>query len=170
MFFLGRGAKYTLQGCLIVQRQVAYTGTACLAPIRSLATRTRRSEISAAQPSRFARTRSPSANNTAVNTEGGMDSRSPGTRMATAAETIAQPTISPTPEPGPSAKTAGTRASPRTPKPVDTSSKEYKRAEFRWLSIMTGLPIVFVTSYYLYDRRKLCGILGHGAVADQDDL
>jgi len=37
---------------------------------------------------------------------------------------------------------------------VDTSSKEYKRVERKVVSVMVALPILFVTSYFLYERRK----------------
>ncbi|KAK3305670.1 uncharacterized protein B0T15DRAFT_205067 [Chaetomium strumarium] len=44
------------------------------------------------------------------------------------------------------------RLSPQKPKPSDPSSKEYKQTERKVISIIVGLPVLFVTSYYLYDR------------------
>lgn len=41
----------------------------------------------------------------------------------------------------------------REPKPVDPSSPEYKRASRKWVSTMIALPILIVTSYFLFDRR-----------------
>ncbi|EGS22274.1 uncharacterized protein CTHT_0017930 [Thermochaetoides thermophila DSM 1495] len=41
------------------------------------------------------------------------------------------------------------------PKRVDTSSKEYKRVERKVVSVMVALPILFVTSYFLYERLAL---------------
>ena len=43
---------------------------------------------------------------------------------------------------------------PSPPRIADTSSKEYKQAERKWLSVIVALPILFVTSYFLFDRRK----------------
>jgi len=40
------------------------------------------------------------------------------------------------------------------PKRVDSSSKEYKRVERKVVSVMVALPILFVTSYFLFERRK----------------
>ncbi|KAK4166823.1 hypothetical protein QBC43DRAFT_205111 [Cladorrhinum sp. PSN259] len=45
-----------------------------------------------------------------------------------------------------------TRATPRI---VDTSSKKYKQAERQWVSVIVALPILFVTSYFLFDRLAL---------------
>ncbi len=44
---------------------------------------------------------------------------------------------------------------PKPPQPVDMKSKEFKRASRQWTGLMVGLPFLFVTSYYLYDRREL---------------
>jgi hypothetical protein len=44
--------------------------------------------------------------------------------------------------------------SPQKPRPADPSSKEYKQTERKVISIIVGLPVLFVTSYYLYDRRE----------------
>ncbi|KAK4236668.1 hypothetical protein C8A03DRAFT_16709, partial [Achaetomium macrosporum] len=46
------------------------------------------------------------------------------------------------------------RPPPQKTKPVDPSSKEYKQTERKVISIIVGLPVLFVTSYFLYDRRK----------------
>ncbi|KAK7738403.1 hypothetical protein SLS53_006218 [Cytospora paraplurivora] len=35
---------------------------------------------------------------------------------------------------------------------VDTSSKEYKKAERSWTNMMVALPILIVTSYFLFER------------------
>ena len=43
----------------------------------------------------------------------------------------------------------------RKPKPVDIKSPEYKAASRKWTSLMVALPILAVTSYYLFDRRML---------------
>ncbi|KAK3995255.1 hypothetical protein QBC44DRAFT_320742 [Cladorrhinum sp. PSN332] len=45
------------------------------------------------------------------------------------------------------------------PRIVDTSSKEYKQAERKWVSVIVALPILFVTSYFLFDRRECKGWL-----------
>ncbi|KAK4464341.1 hypothetical protein QBC42DRAFT_284541 [Cladorrhinum samala] len=44
---------------------------------------------------------------------------------------------------------------PSPPRIADTSSKEYKQAERKWLSVIVALPILFVTSYFLFDRLAL---------------
>lgn len=46
---------------------------------------------------------------------------------------------------------AGGGAKPR----VDPSSPEYKRAARRWVSGMVAMPILIVTSYFLFNRCKL---------------
>ncbi|KAH8906185.1 hypothetical protein BR93DRAFT_928789 [Coniochaeta sp. PMI_546] len=38
---------------------------------------------------------------------------------------------------------------------VDTSSPEYKQASRRYVSVMVALPILLVTSYFLFDRLAL---------------
>jgi hypothetical protein len=43
---------------------------------------------------------------------------------------------------------------PKAPKPADVNSPEYKRAARKWTSLMVGLPVLIVSSYFLYDRRK----------------
>ncbi|KAK4182416.1 hypothetical protein QBC35DRAFT_353328, partial [Podospora australis] len=40
----------------------------------------------------------------------------------------------------------------KIPKIADINSKEYKQAERKWVSTMVALPILLVTSYYLFDR------------------
>ncbi|KAI0160601.1 hypothetical protein GGR57DRAFT_519478 [Xylariaceae sp. FL1272] len=45
------------------------------------------------------------------------------------------------------------RNAPRVP--ADTNSKAYKQAARRWTSTMVALPILIVTSYYLFDRLAL---------------
>ncbi|KAL2127056.1 hypothetical protein VTI74DRAFT_11394 [Chaetomium olivicolor] len=65
---------------------------------------------------------------------------------------------SPTPVPRPVRIThPGLRANEasRAPKVVDTSSKEYKRAERKVTSVIVALPIAMVTSYFLWDRLAL---------------
>ncbi|KAK3937213.1 hypothetical protein QBC46DRAFT_452115 [Diplogelasinospora grovesii] len=42
-----------------------------------------------------------------------------------------------------------------TPKITDPSSPEYKKAERKYTSLMVALPILLVTSYYLFDRLAL---------------
>ncbi|KAK0611811.1 hypothetical protein B0T14DRAFT_531076 [Immersiella caudata] len=42
-----------------------------------------------------------------------------------------------------------------TPKPVDVKSPEYKQAARKWTSLMVALPILAVSSYYLFDRLAL---------------
>lgn len=44
---------------------------------------------------------------------------------------------------------------PREPvkKPVNVNGPEYKSAARKWTAVMVALPILAVTSYYLYDRR-----------------
>jgi hypothetical protein len=37
---------------------------------------------------------------------------------------------------------------------VDPSSPEYKQASRRYVSVMVALPILLVTSYFLFDRCK----------------
>ncbi|KAK3690323.1 hypothetical protein B0T22DRAFT_481500 [Podospora appendiculata] len=44
---------------------------------------------------------------------------------------------------------------PEEPNPVDISSPEFKRASRKYTSVMVALPILFVTSYYLFDRLAL---------------
>ncbi|KAI1264856.1 hypothetical protein F5Y18DRAFT_69098 [Xylariaceae sp. FL1019] len=39
--------------------------------------------------------------------------------------------------------------------PANTNSKAYKQAARRWTSTMVALPILIVTSYYLFDRLAL---------------
>lgn len=49
-----------------------------------------------------------------------------------------------------------TMAPPSEPiKVVDTSSPDYKRAARKYTSVMVALPILLVTSYFLFDRREL---------------
>ncbi|KAL2024938.1 hypothetical protein VTK56DRAFT_3637 [Thermocarpiscus australiensis] len=63
----------------------------------------------------------------------------------------------PVPEFTPQVTVSRPQPPPRTPRPVDLSSKEYKQAERKFTSVIVALPILFVTSYYLYDRL----VLGH---------
>lgn len=44
------------------------------------------------------------------------------------------------------------RPQAQVPKPANTSSKEYKRAARKVTSVMVALPILLVTSYYLFER------------------
>ncbi|KAK3319722.1 hypothetical protein B0T19DRAFT_270731 [Cercophora scortea] len=44
---------------------------------------------------------------------------------------------------------------PEERKPVDIKSPEFKRASRQYTSVMVALPILFVTSYYLFDRLVL---------------
>ncbi|KAK0649050.1 hypothetical protein B0T16DRAFT_456498 [Cercophora newfieldiana] len=64
-----------------------------------------------------------------------------------------RPTISPRSRPAP-AQLAG-NATPTVAKPVDVTSSEYKTAARKWTSLMVALPILAVSSYYLYDRIVL---------------
>ncbi|KAK4445523.1 hypothetical protein QBC34DRAFT_428893 [Podospora aff. communis PSN243] len=57
------------------------------------------------------------------------------------------------PRPFPASRTEG--ATPPPPKPVDVKSPEYKQAARKWTSLMVALPILVVSSYYLFDRLAL---------------
>ncbi|KAK0712847.1 hypothetical protein B0T26DRAFT_346222 [Lasiosphaeria miniovina] len=52
-------------------------------------------------------------------------------------------------------KSVKSEVAPEGPQPVDTSSPEYKKASRKYTALMVALPILFVTSYYLYDRLVL---------------
>lgn len=54
-----------------------------------------------------------------------------------------------------SVKSVKSEVAPQGPQPVDTSSLEYKKASRKYTALMVALPILFVTSYYLYDRLVL---------------
>ncbi|KAJ4292878.1 hypothetical protein N0V88_005538 [Collariella sp. IMI 366227] len=96
------------------------------------------------------------------------DSRSPdGTPAQAVPEPRVRPasearraTISyPTPVPRPVRIThpALQNAASQALKPVDTSSKEYKRQARKVTSVIVALPIAIVTSYFLYDRPDRIG-------------
>ncbi|KAK1752960.1 hypothetical protein QBC47DRAFT_50114 [Echria macrotheca] len=55
-----------------------------------------------------------------------------------------------------SGRPAGADTPPVSPqKPVDVKSAEYKSASRKWTSLMVGLPLLIVSSYFLYDRLIL---------------
>jgi hypothetical protein len=45
-------------------------------------------------------------------------------------------------------------STPEATRKVDPSSPEYKRASKKYTSLMVALPILLVTSYFLFDRCK----------------
>lgn len=47
------------------------------------------------------------------------------------------------------------RSGTPTPLRVDTSSKAYKQAATKYTRFMIGMPILLVTSYFLFDRLAL---------------
>lgn len=57
--------------------------------------------------------------------------------------------------PLPYATRAPNPAEPEPKRPVDPSSPEYKQAARKWVQAMIALPILLVTSYFLYDRLAL---------------
>ncbi|KAK0749744.1 hypothetical protein B0T18DRAFT_427816 [Schizothecium vesticola] len=77
--------------------------------------------------------------------------------QTTATEAPAAPTVLPQAPPvGAWKPTAKPReAAPAVKKPVDINSREYKSAARKWTALIVALPILFVTSYYLYDRLAL---------------
>jgi len=50
---------------------------------------------------------------------------------------------------------AAARKPSQPPKPVDINSPEYKAAARKYTSLMVAIPILLVTSYYLYERLVL---------------
>ena len=48
----------------------------------------------------------------------------------------------------------GSQTAPPVRKPVDTSTKEYKQAASRYIRFVVGLPVLLVTSYFLWQRRE----------------
>ncbi|KAL2174794.1 uncharacterized protein P884DRAFT_63498 [Thermothelomyces heterothallicus CBS 202.75] len=50
--------------------------------------------------------------------------------------------------------TANSKAQIPPRRPIDTSSKEYKEAASRYVRFVVGLPVLLVTSYYLYQRLE----------------
>lgn len=44
------------------------------------------------------------------------------------------------------------KVAPKPPTPVDTNSPEYKAAARKWTSLMVALPVLAVSSYFLFDR------------------
>lgn len=44
---------------------------------------------------------------------------------------------------------------------ISTKSPEYQKAKRQWVSLMVALPIVLVTSYFLYERCKLLRTFFH---------
>ncbi|KAI1492874.1 hypothetical protein F5X96DRAFT_667234 [Biscogniauxia mediterranea] len=44
---------------------------------------------------------------------------------------------------------------PKRPRPVDTSSRAYKAAVWKYTGFMIAMPILLVTSYVLFDRLAL---------------
>ncbi|GAB1317710.1 hypothetical protein MFIFM68171_07920 [Madurella fahalii] len=105
------------------------------------------------QASRFRRARGSSGETSADNVQGKFDTGS-SPRKFTAPEPVAAPRVPQASPPVAPAAFTRPQAPPKTPKPVDTTSKEYKRASFRVWSTMTALPVLIVTSYFLYDRRE----------------
>jgi hypothetical protein len=51
--------------------------------------------------------------------------------------------------------TFGEQSETDRPKKTDPSSPEYKQASRRYVSVMVALPVLLVTSYFLFDRCKL---------------
>ncbi|KLU88697.1 hypothetical protein MAPG_07682 [Magnaporthiopsis poae ATCC 64411] len=51
--------------------------------------------------------------------------------------------------------TAAPEELPKPPAKVDTGSKEYKRATWSYTGAVVGVPLLLVTSYFLYDRLIL---------------
>lgn len=66
-----------------------------------------------------------------------------------------QTTLDP-PTPGKNVTDHGAAPTPLEPEIpyVDPSSPEFKKASRKWTSVMVSLPILLVTSYYLFDRRE----------------
>ncbi|KAK1830108.1 hypothetical protein QBC39DRAFT_117552 [Podospora conica] len=94
---------------------------------------------------------------------GSLDTPAPArtdTAQTTATEAPAAPTTLPRAPPiGAWKPTAKPReAAPAVKKPVDVKSPEYKSAARKWVAAIVALPILFVTSYYLFDRL----VLGNG--------
>ncbi|KAI1198154.1 hypothetical protein F5X97DRAFT_323724 [Nemania serpens] len=44
---------------------------------------------------------------------------------------------------------------PPTPRRIDTSSPAYKQAAARYVRFVVAMPVLLVTSYYLFDRLYL---------------
>lgn len=82
------------------------------------------------------------------------DAKTQATAQTTGTEAPAAATVSPQAPVVGAWKPTG---KPREPvkKPVNVNGPEYKSAARKWTAVMVALPILAVTSYYLYDRRTL---------------
>lgn len=92
----------------------------------------------------------PAAKNPEV--RGEAKAQAQATAPTTRTEAPAAATVSPQAPPVGAWKPTGM---PREPvkKPVNVNGPEYKSAARKWTAVMVALPILAVTSYYLYDRR-----------------
>lgn len=168
-FSLGQGAKCLLQSLTVAERIPA----ARAAPNLRFQTRLLSSRRTT-QPSRFQRSRTPATETPVkgVAREHIEPEPEPNAHIET------EPAVA-APQPTPTQPLARPRYPPRHPhgqvppevrKPVDTSSKEYKRHERKVLSLIVALPFLFVTSYHLYDRRESSDCLAFGSVTDLDQV
>lgn len=71
------------------------------------------------------------------------------TGSQSASTPISAPSASPDGSPQPRS-----RPPPQPRKPVDTSSKEYKQTASKYVRFVVALPLLIVTSYFLYERRE----------------
>ncbi|KAK4032921.1 hypothetical protein C8A01DRAFT_20076 [Parachaetomium inaequale] len=164
---LGRGAQCLLQGSPAVPAWRA--STAATTPVRRIATNrttqaprpisrsfsTHKPANTTGQTSRFRRSEASTAETpvSAAGEDAAPETDSSATAAGQSAPTP-RPFASPTPRPQPRPH-LGSQAPPEPRKPVDTSSKEYKQAASKYVRFVVALPILLVTSYFLYQRHTV---------------
>jgi hypothetical protein len=172
---LGHGTKHLLNGSLFAPawggsasaasqaRRVAKDRTRILGSVaRSFATQ--KPANNSGQGSRFQRSSAASAETPADAARERSQAEFSSTKADTAeagaiagSRSAATPISAPSSRPG--GDQAGSRAPPPRRKPVDTSSKEYKQTASKYVRFVVALPLLIVTSYFLYERRKYSGTL-----------
>jgi hypothetical protein len=185
---LGHGTKHLLHGNLFVPAWGAPTSVASLARriakdrtprilvsvTRSLATQ--RTVKNSGQGSRFQRSSASPAETPADAAAERRDAEfSSTTANADESGALAGTQSGSTPLSTPSARPggvpqAGSRAAPPSRKPIDTSSKEYKQTASRYVRFVVALPLLIVTSYYLYERREYSGSVEQGLGTDMNGI
>jgi hypothetical protein len=169
---LGRGARCLLQGNPAVPAWRA--SIAATTPVRRIATdrttqtpspisrsfSTQRPATTTGQTSRFKRSEASAAETPVSAAEEDIPAEAGSRKVdtsdtvaagqsATTPRPVASPGLRPQPRPHP-----GSQAPQEPKKPVDTSSKEYKQAASKYVRFVVALPILLVTSYFLYQRRQ----------------
>lgn len=179
---LGQGTRYMLQGKPSASARVGFERAVTPQVVQKLgfANRpfsTQRPAKPTGQASRFRRSGATPAETPAETpvapARQRVDEPASGVNKANVTEPAATPAASPTPEPPARPTHTRSQEPPQThyepPPPlkrVDTSSKEYKRALRKVTSLIVALPIAIVTSYYLWERRKLFLHLDHDTVTN----